>query len=307
MKREHRMFLPPKRIVFTGGGLRSLCHYGVLQVLEEKGLLKNVKEYVGVSAGALIGFTQVLGYSIAEVSKAVTEFDFSILQNAHPELVLEFFSKYGIDSGDRLEQFLCSLLRVKGFPPDLTFQQLSMQNPSAPRLRCYACNLNTNTMKEFSLEKTPHVSFVFALRASMCLPLYFTPVKDQDTGDYLVDGGVLQNFPINYLTDDEKETALGVSFKYREHDHEHIEDFLGFLHQMYNCSFNPRTYQAQKENLLRCIVIPSTAMSAYNFDLTKEFREKLVVVGRKATEDFLLNYINLIKKHQKPIRRYSVA
>lgn len=307
MKREHRMFIPPKRIVFTGGGLRSLCHYGVLQVLEEKGLLKHVKEYIGVSAGALIGLTQVLGYSITEISKAVTEFDFSILQNAHPELVLEFFTNYGIDSGERLEQFVCSLLRVKGYSAEITFQEWSAQHPNSPRLRCYACNLNTNQIKEFSLEKTPDISLVFALRASMCLPLYFTPVKDPETGDYLVDGGVVQNFPMNYLTEDEKETALGISFQYGEKEHNVIEDFPGFLHQMYNCSFNPRTYQVQKENLLRCIIIPTTTMTAYNFDLTKEFRENLLSLGQKAAEEFLANYLNLITKHQKPVRRYSVA
>ena len=55
------MLLPPKRIVFTGGGLRSLCHFGVLEVLQKKGLLKNVKEYIGVSAGALVGFCAMLG------------------------------------------------------------------------------------------------------------------------------------------------------------------------------------------------------------------------------------------------------
>lgn len=301
------MLLPPKRIVFTGGGLRSLCHFGVLEVLEKKGLLKHVKEYIGVSAGALVGFCSILGYTISEMKQVVTEFDFTILQNAHPELVLDFFSIYGVDTGEQLEKFLKALLRIKGHSTDMTFGDWIKQFPKAKRLRCYAANLNTCKLVEYSTESTPDVSFVFALRASMSLPLYFTPMKDPDTGHYLVDGGVIHNFPMNYLTEEEKEETLGVSFLYSKQGVEEIGDFLGFLTQLYNCGFNPRTYQVQQDNKLQCIVVPTGQLSAYNFDLTKEFRQELIDLGRQAAEDFCKNYLKLLFRHNKPQRRYSVA
>lgn len=300
------MLLPPKRIVFTGGGLRSLGHFGVLEVLEQKGLLKSVKEYVGVSAGALIGFCVMLGYSIEELQKAVVEFDFTALQNAHPELVLNFLSQYGIDSGEEMEKLLKSLLRVKGFSAEMTFGQWVQENPKAVRLRCYAANLNTNQIKEFSTEKTPDTTFVYALRASMSLPLYFTPVKEPETGHLLVDGGVIQNFPMNYLSEDEKTSALGVSFLYSKNKEEEISDFLGFISQLYNCGFNPRTYQVQKENTPQCIIIPTLKMTAYNFDLTKEFREQLIDLGREAAKEYCENYLKVLFEHKKPGRRFSV-
>jgi len=301
------MLLPPKRIIFTGGGLRSLGHFGVLEVLQKKGLLRAVREYVGVSAGALVGFSSMLGYTIEEMQHVVTQFDFTILQNAHPELVLDFFSNYGVDSGEQLEKFLKALLRVKGHSPELTFGEWARQFPKAPRLRCYAANLNTSKLKEFSTEKTPDTPLVFALRASMSLPLYFTPIKEPETGHMLVDGGVIHNFPMNYLSDEEKEDALGISFLYSKEESTEIVDFLGLLTQLYNCGFNPRTYQVQKDNKLRCIIIPTGAMSAYNFDLTKEFRQELIDLGRQAAEDYCNNYLKLLLEHQKPIRRYSVC
>lgn len=300
------MLLPPKRIVFTGGGLRSLGHFGVLEVLEKKGLLKSIKEYIGVSAGALVGFCSTLGYTIEEMKQVVIEFDFTVLQNAHPELVLEFFSNYGVDSGEQLEKFLISLLRIKGYPIDMTFGQWVEQKPKAKRFRCYAADLNTCEMKEFSAEKTPGTSFVYALRASMSLPLYFTPVKDPETDHFLVDGGLIQNFPLNYLTENEKETALGVSFLYSKNKVEEISDFLGFCGQLYNCGFNPRTYQVQEEHRLRCIVIPTGKMSAYNFDLTKSFREDLIQLGRDAATQYCDTYLKLLFENKKPVRRYSV-
>jgi hypothetical protein len=63
----------------------------------------------------------------------------------------------------------------------------------------------------------------------------------------------------------------------------------------------------QKDNKLRCIIIPTGAMSAYNFDLTKEFRQELIDLGRQAAEDYCNNYLKLLLQHQKPIRRYSVC
>jgi NTE family protein len=300
------MLIPPKRIVLTGGGLRSLAHYGALDVLEKKGLLKQVKEWIGISAGALVGFCAVIGYTIDEMKNAALEFDFSILQNAHPELVFNFFNSYGVDTGETLEKLIVSLLRVRGHPADMTFQQWSAKYPTAPTLRCFACDLNTGNMKEFSLEKTPETTFLFAIRASMCLPFYFVPMKDPETGHLLVDGGTIQNYPMNCLTEEEKESALGISFRYSQNTEEAIEDFPDFLTQIYNCAFNPRTYQVQQENKLHTIIIGSQKMSAYNFDLTKEFREAQVETGRVAAEDYCNKYLKSLLKYKKPVRRYSV-
>lgn len=301
------MLIPPKRIVFTGGGLRTLGHFGALQALQEKRLLAHVKEYIGVSAGALVGLACILGYTVQEMKQVVLEFDFSILQNAHPELVFDFFSQYGIDSGEILEKFVKSLLRVKGYSTEMTFGQWISDYPENPRLRCYASDLNTCKPKEYSAEKTPDTSFLFALRASMCLPLYFTPVKDPESGHLLVDGGVIHNFPMNLLTESEKETALGISFLYGRDTVETIDDFPGFLRQLYNCGFNPRTYQVQQDNKLRCILISTASLSAYNFDLTKEMREQLIQSGYDATIAYCKTYLQALKEHKRPIRRFSVA
>lgn len=301
------MLIPPKRIVFTGGGLRTLGHFGALQALHEKGLLAHVKEFIGVSAGALVGLGCMLGYTVQEMKQVVLEFDFTLLQNAHPELVFEFFSQYGIDSGEVLEKFVRSLLRVKGYSIDLTFAQWATEHSEKPRLRCYASDLNACKPKEFSAEKTPECTFVHALRASMCLPLYFTPVKDLETGHLLVDGGVIHNFPMNLLTESEKETALGISFLYTQDPNQEIEDFPGFLLQLYNCGFNPRTYQVQQDNKLRCILIPTGPLSAYNFDLTKESKEDLIQRGYTATLLYCTTYLQALREQRRPVRRFSVA
>lgn len=44
--------IPPRHIVISGGGIKVVSIVGALKKLDEAGLLKNVKEVSGVSAGA---------------------------------------------------------------------------------------------------------------------------------------------------------------------------------------------------------------------------------------------------------------
>ena len=79
------MLIPPRRIVLSGGGIRALAHLGALDVLEKKGYLKNVKEYVGVSAGAFVGFSICIGYTISELRMLCSVFDFGLIRSVDPE------------------------------------------------------------------------------------------------------------------------------------------------------------------------------------------------------------------------------
>jgi len=45
--------IPPRRLVFSGGGIRILAYLGALEFLEEKRMLTNLREVCGVSAGAM--------------------------------------------------------------------------------------------------------------------------------------------------------------------------------------------------------------------------------------------------------------
>ncbi len=55
----------PRTIVLGGGGVKAIAHIGALQELNDLGLLQLVRKYVGLSAGSLVAFGMVLGYTIA--------------------------------------------------------------------------------------------------------------------------------------------------------------------------------------------------------------------------------------------------
>lgn len=301
------MFIPPRRIVLSGGGIRAIGHFGALNALEKRGLLKSVREYVGVSAGALVGFTLMLGYTLQELTATTTLFDFGLIRNIDPEAVLAFPTTFGLDNGEQLIKFIHSLLRIKNQSVTLTFAEWDKQKPNNIKLRCYATDLTCAKLKEFSLEKTPNTPIVDALRASMCLPAYFTPVIDKDTGHLLIDGGVLHNFPLAYITPDEKNDTFGICFEQEDSKVEKISDLITFFSQIYLCQYITRNKQVIEKNKENCIVIPPGDIAAWNFELSREDREKIIKLGEDAANKFCDSYFGIIKERRAPVRRYSVG
>ena len=59
----------PHRIYLSGGGMCAIAHVGVLMELSKRMPLKAVKEWMGVSAGALIAMCQCIGFTLDELYK----------------------------------------------------------------------------------------------------------------------------------------------------------------------------------------------------------------------------------------------
>lgn len=300
------MLIPPRRVVLSGGGIRALAHIGALEVLEKKGFLRSVKEYVGVSAGAFVSFCLIIGYTLPELKLLCSVFDFSLLRSLDPESALNFPTTFGFDSGENLIKLLHSLLRNKKLSTDITFGEWQAKHPEGPFFRCFATDIYKTEIREFSCEKTATVKFVDALRASMSLPGYFTPMKDPLTGNLLVDGGILHNFPLAFLSYEERQDALGISFSYDHTNVNEIPDLLTFLSQIFACYYIPRTYSLHRQHPDRCIVIPCGHIQAWNFEATQEEREGIMEMGRKAVEEFLTP-AHQFHLQKKPGRRFSAA
>lgn len=296
------ILIPPKRICLSGGGIRAVAFIGALEVLEARGLLKSVREYIGISAGAFMAFGFVLGYTIQEIKKLCMELDFSLIRSVEPETAIEFFDQFGFDTGENLQRLLESFLKQKNLSPDTTFEQLSLQYPTLPILRCFATDLNTCTSREFSVTSTPTVKLTDALKATMSLTFYFTPVIDPITGHYLTDGGVLHNYPMAFLTPEERKDSLGLMFSNEHVENKDIHDLYDFIHQIFACVYMPRTRKILTESSSNTIILPHGDYPNWNFEATKEDKSMLMEAAAETTRLFLNHF-----KVSKPLRRYSVS
>ena len=187
-------------LVLSGGGAKGLAHIGILKSMEEAGITPDI--ITGTSMGSIIGGLYSIGYSADEIKEFALSADWDLLlsnKTLLDEVVYEekdYYGRYlyeigirgikpelpkGLIEGQKLSNLLSSLT----WPVhDITdFSRLPI--PFA----CVAADIETGL--KVILNKG---SLARSLRASMAIPSVFTPVEID--GKYLVDGGMVHNFPV---------------------------------------------------------------------------------------------------------------
>lgn len=166
---------PPRfGVVLGGGGARGLAHVGVLKVLDDAGIKPDI--IVGTSMGGLVGGAYARGMRVQEMEEEA-------LKLAETNRLIQLADRIptlkALFSGKRIEQYLADLVGE-----DMTFAELPI--PFA------VIAINLNTGRELTLNEGLVAP---ALRATMSLPGVFVPVEIN--GQRLVDGGFLNNVPVN--------------------------------------------------------------------------------------------------------------
>jgi len=277
--------IPPRRIAFCGGGVRCVAHVGVMRALAQANLLIHLKEMIGISAGALFSLLFVLDYTLDEIERLSLEFDFTVLRNIDPDDAFLFPITLGLDSGHALERLIESILRQKGFSADTTFADLAKS--CSLLLRCYAMELQTAKIREFSAARTPDTKIIFAIRASMSLPILYTPVKDPLSSILLVDGGLLHNLPLVFLKEAEIVDTIAVMFinsKTRISEEIQFIDMIKHVYNSITIMRNVPYLEKYKDNI---ICVESSEYSTFNFEESAEGRKMMIERAHKSTETFL--------------------
>ena len=204
-----------KNLVLEGGGVRGLAYAGVFSVLEEKGILQQIENVAGSSAGSIAGMMVSIGFTAAEIDSLMIELPIQKFNDGKGGVVgkyRRFKNYFGIYKGEIVEKWLEQLIKFKTGNALLTFQQLHqlhLQNNLYKDFYCTGTNLSKQQLEIFSYTHTPSMPIALAVRISGGVPLYFEPValdnqlqkiKKSDTlsfANYYVDGGMLCNYPIS--------------------------------------------------------------------------------------------------------------
>ncbi len=231
---------PSVAVVLSGGGARGIAHIAVLEALEEKGI--PVDMVMGTSMGALIGGLYAAGYSAGDIRRLVTENDLTqlfsqILESDYQPMIEPFDdTKYnvltvaltdknigetsGIVSDKRILSFFHQIL--SRIPEDISFDDLAIP---------YRAVATDATSGDYVLFEGG--SLIDAMRASMSIPLAFDAYEVE--GLYLLDGGMVDNMPIEYARSLGYDIVIGVNLN--ESLHFNAED-MQTLSGAVNASFN---------------------------------------------------------------------
>ena len=201
----------PKRLVFGGGGARVLVYNFALSKLESCGLLTDVCEYWGTSAGALYAALLSLKDASAEKLRAtIWTTDFKQFRNLDIKNLLNIQSTWGVDDGVRLTAEVERLFEV--MEPGSSRKTLA----ELPALHTVVADVTLRQTVVLSAKTYPSLRAVDAVRASMALPLYLQPFRCPVDGHIMVDGGLRANFPWDVLPAEAIPESMGFAIEKEE-------------------------------------------------------------------------------------------
>ena len=171
-------------LTLSSGGARGLAHIGAIEVLEEQGY--HITSIAGCSMGALIGGVYATG-KLQEFREWMKGIDRKkMLELTDFSLSLNHFVK-----GDRIIE------AIMEFVPDMAIEDLPI--PYCAVATDWAAGrevvIRTGSLFE-------------AIRASISLPTFYKPV--QRDGMILIDGGVINPFPLNRVVRHKEDILVGV-------------------------------------------------------------------------------------------------
>ncbi|HOK38132.1 MAG TPA: patatin-like phospholipase family protein [Bacteroidales bacterium] len=180
-------------LVLSSGESRGLAQIGVINCLIKNGF--NIKSVAGSSIGSIIGGFFSMG-KLDDYANWVKQLDKKDVWG-----LMDFTLKSnGILKGEKVFDTLKQII------PDRNIEDLPIKFAAVA----------TDIIEEKEIVFTTG-SIYNAFRASVAIPAVFTPVTDNDT--FLVDGGVLNPIPAEYVTQDKNDLLIIVNLYGKSKQH----------------------------------------------------------------------------------------
>ncbi|XP_078665722.1 uncharacterized protein LOC144908088 [Branchiostoma floridae x Branchiostoma belcheri] len=199
---------PFTNLVLEGGGAKGIAYIGATKILEDAGILQNIRRFGGTSAGAITAALLACGMTSEEMMETLSEADlWGILMDGGTwRWPLEFlnYAAYArhliFDMGANPgEEFLTwfgkvvgDVVKKHGLDEDVTF--LELYKVLDRELCIVSYNIQYGREMYFHVKTTPLMKVKEAVRMSMSIPVAFQPYQ---RGGFLhVDGGLVANYPV---------------------------------------------------------------------------------------------------------------
>ena len=298
--------------VFQGGGVKVIGLVGALSVAEEQGY--QWVSVAGTSAGAIVAALLAAGYRASEMKDLLDQLDFRTFRDpprwARIPLVgpaLAVALTKGLYLGDALEEWVRDALARRGVR---TFADLIM--PDDPderfrfRLQVVAADVSRGRMvvlpQDIALYgvRPEELDVARAVRMSAGLPYFYRPVVQYfptprgGFPGYIVDGGLLSNFPV-WLFDvagPPPWPTLGFMLADPRYGKPHrIRGPVSFGSALVATMLEAHDARhLEASDSVRTIRIPTTGVRTTDFDLTPGQRRRLYEAGVEAARRFFAEW-----------------
>ncbi|RUS48047.1 patatin-like phospholipase family protein [Cohnella sp. AR92] len=303
--------------VFEGGGVKGISLVGAVRAAERNDVQFN--KVAGTSSGSIVAALLATGYTASEMKFIIESTPFARFMRRAPLFNLKFigpairlFLKKGLYSGEALETWVRNLLAAKGVR---TFADLPLG-----KLRITASDITNGRLLvlpddivDYGIDPLS-LEVAKAVRMSVSIPYFFDPVlipmpfptsrgrrhrklAEAIRSSYIVDGGVLSNFPL-WIFDSDQEgqeepvPVIGFQMVGRNDMKAHrIVGPITMFQAMFETMLSAHDERyIEQNNRVRTIKIPTLGVRTTDFNLTNEKSESLYQSGMEAGEKFFRNW-----------------
>ncbi len=284
----------PKKVglVLSGGGAKGFAHIGVLKVIDSLGV--KVDYIAGTSMGAVVGSLYASGYSGKQLDSIFKSVNFDDLisdkiprkaqtpyerQNSEKYIVTLPFDNFKV----KLPSALSRGQNTFDLLTKLMLPNQNQQDFSKLPIPFFCVATDVENGDQVLLESG---NLPLAVKASSALPSLFQPVLINDR--LLIDGGVVNNYPIDELRAKGVDVIIGVDVQDGLSNRTDLSSAPEILFQINNF----RTIHAMKEKRPKTDIYIKPDITGYNLvsfsDGTRIIKEGETAAKRQA--NLLLKY-----------------
>lgn len=283
-----------KHLVIPGGGPMGIQAIGALQHLEKSGFwnINDIKTIYATSAGAIISLLLALKFDWESIN------DYIILRPWHEAFgvnisqIFEAYSKKGIFDNSVMKIFYKPFFETKDLSLDMTM--LQFYEYSGIELHFFSLELNSFEIVDINYKTFPDIPVLQSVHMSCAIPMVISPVCFD--GKCFVDGGILNNYPIKYCIENEKnmEEIFGIQNVYEKQENNIVNNestmldyVVHFISRLVNNASINSNYEANMPYELKYDAVLMSLDNMKEALYSSEVRKNLIEKGLKAAEDFL--------------------
>jgi NTE family protein len=282
-------------IVLGGGGIKGIGYIGFFKALFKYVKREQINHYIGTSVGCIFSLCMILGYELDDIQEILFNYNFHVIV---PEFNIDnLILKYGLSDGINLIKFYSDLIEYKT-NTNITFKQLYDQ--SQIKFTMTVTNFTNQCIEYWNYETTPNIRVLDGLIATSRVPLFFFPYTLNDT--VYLDGGLINNYPINYIPIENLETVIGACLMVKKeldeikdlfHINEQYDKIVMYIYTLLILTIQSKIELIDEKYLNRTIKLDNKIANFMDFSIDNETKHDLIDHSYDITIQILSKYEEL--------------
>ena len=291
-------------LVISGGGAKGFLTIGAIKLLFENNIISKIKYFYGTSFGSIISLLLCLGWDCDDILKFTINFPIECIVEYNLDMLIE---SYGLIPKDNFEILFKKIIRYKNYDENITFKEL--YDKTSKELNLITYSLKNNSSNLLNHINTPDLKIWEGLYMTAALPMLLSPYEYNN--DIFIDGGIVENFPINRVKPENINKMIGIYINTKINNLDKIKtklidknilNSIEYSFELIKVFLNTSRYQNLQYNCIN-IIHDYNDVNTTDISINSAYREKLIDMGYQQTTKQLPKIINLL--FNKQINEYK--